>query len=764
MTVLGKGDPAYAAYYDNVRNVLGFYDDLNGIGSGPLTYVVVGWYSKREDDPLYEPKTKQEWLDKLDFMGWGLGTDDEEAARLVALEERTLGDREDVGLISVRDRDQFTVIDPTTGLTAPSPESAISSIASQLDVRLSSSYLFGRYWPRQLLCHGTVYDVPWGGSGGTFDSPDAGPPSEGSVKVAVGNTGGEAISALIADRRNQPNLERVLSAFHHGLLAQIQQPDGLGVLESFLHAEDFQSKPGGFYEDQIEQGDIFPDQSPTDKGKIKALIGRLYEAHSQITLDRDQGVKAPPATKSVGSQDKLRLAPETGGSYQGLRQQGPGQSVLRTYIPATFGQTSDKALAELNEEVRQRDETPANQQTAGNRRRLETVRRALPRFWEPRDPVVLLSETRRSFAHGEDGRLTDDETLACRLTGETVASVNIVMGKDRSGSLPARLSVGPYDLVQTVLPSGRIPPEAIDVYQEAVLLDLTSARVGANTVMERIGKGELDVIAPVDRYDRGPTDPETIAEKLQVEGSLLWNPYRDPEIGAQGVASISGVEGTAPVPFSIRPWMKPWTPLHLDWEVEFIPSPNLQRDWILDEHDFVPREGLEDAILEEEGTSCLYKGRTLLTPATSRVLANQLEKFIEQESSQVGLLADRVQEIPLGNIRQALRNIDVLATSLGGFHEMLLGLESEHAFFGVDDPIPTIDEPLAQNPDLPLFPVRAGHLKLRRLRIVDSFGQFHDVAPENLTTPARAEDMRTPVDTARTAVAPHVPDALGGVG
>ena len=79
---------------------------------------------------------------------------------------------------------------------------------------------------------------------------------------------------------------------------------------------------------------------------------------------------------------------------------------------------------------------------------------------------------------------------------------------------------------------------------------------------------------------------------------------------------------------------------------------------------------------------------------------------------------------------------------------MLIGLESEHAFFGVDDPIPTVEEPLTQDPDAPLFPVRAGHLKIRRLRIVDSFGQFHDIAEENLKNPARAEELETTVDPA----------------
>ncbi len=239
MTVLGKGDPAFAAYYDNVKNVLGFYDNLDDVETGPLTYVVTGWYSKKEDDPLFEPPTKQMWLDKLDFLGWSLGTDDEEAARLAELEKRARADQDTIGLNPFDRSEQFSVVDPNTGLLAPGPQSAIAAIASKSDVFLSPSYLFKQYWPRQLLCHAAAYDIPWGGAGGTFDSAKAGPPQPGSVKVSVGNTGAEAIGALIAKRRDFPNLERILTAFHQGALAQIQDPDGLPILETLLHADTF---------------------------------------------------------------------------------------------------------------------------------------------------------------------------------------------------------------------------------------------------------------------------------------------------------------------------------------------------------------------------------------------------------------------------------------------------------------------------------------------------------------------------------------------
>src|SRR5439155_14164359 len=59
-TAMGHGDASWAAYYDNVVNRLAFYDDLQGVGSGPLAYLVCGWFADPADDPL-----GQKWVKSL---------------------------------------------------------------------------------------------------------------------------------------------------------------------------------------------------------------------------------------------------------------------------------------------------------------------------------------------------------------------------------------------------------------------------------------------------------------------------------------------------------------------------------------------------------------------------------------------------------------------------------------------------------------------------------------------------------------------------
>ena len=56
--MLGTGDVSWAAYYDNVVNRLAFYDNLAGVQTGPLAYLLCGWYSNPAQDPLGDTNVK----------------------------------------------------------------------------------------------------------------------------------------------------------------------------------------------------------------------------------------------------------------------------------------------------------------------------------------------------------------------------------------------------------------------------------------------------------------------------------------------------------------------------------------------------------------------------------------------------------------------------------------------------------------------------------------------------------------------------------
>jgi len=71
----GWGDPSFAAYYPACKAVLGFHDSLqDGIAPGHLlTYLVIGWYSDANKDPLHpggKPDSVESCTERLASLLW----------------------------------------------------------------------------------------------------------------------------------------------------------------------------------------------------------------------------------------------------------------------------------------------------------------------------------------------------------------------------------------------------------------------------------------------------------------------------------------------------------------------------------------------------------------------------------------------------------------------------------------------------------------------------------------------------------------------
>ncbi len=820
LTVLGEGDPAFTAYYDNVQHILGFHDPLDDVSHGPVSYLVSGWYSRAEDDPLYSPNTSQAWFDKLAELGWSLGDEDENATRerLAKAAQEARERLSEAGLvarvddpqdyaISVLDVPQVDLqmahystysmrggvagapIDERTRFSASDDISvggidtgrvetqyqaapAIGAIAASVgQMTWSDQYIFRNYWPRQTLCHATLYDIRWNGRGGSYDHAGAGTPGDDAVTLAIGNTGIEALAALVAKQRNKPNLEKILAAFHYDLLNEIQDPDGLAQLESLLHAEDFESKTGGFVVDTIEQGDLFP----RDSGDVAREVVHIRDFWLP-TYSFTEAVPSSPASELLASavaidrgtsskEKALKWASTmkaddsaTGYLGTGIRveksyQSQPLRAQRGSFVEATARIDASVADVIQGAKLKQRP------------RKTVAFRRARPRYWEPHEPVILLKGAGRSCKHGEDSKLSEDGKLPCRITGETVRGLcpNIAMGTIRGGkkqgSVRTRITVA--DIATDDLRSGQMPIEIGHLYAEAVLLDQTNAPLMADVMVERKQRGELDKLILGASHLQN-VQPQTITRdtatlKVQVEQTLLWNSYVDPVIDSQALAAVSGLEGKPPVPFALEAWHRPWTPLHLDWEVEWVPSPGLERDWKLGENDFEPQPGTEDTAAEGAGGTPV-SGRTLLTPAVAEVLAGSLTKFLEEERDGANE-ASPAQERALAEIRDVVRNLDLIATRLDGFNDWLLGQVKEHRFFAKDGE--GVDPNLLSDSASPLAgvepqPLRAGHMRIRRLRVVDAFGQFHDVSENRRDNAIKAADMRSPSHPELVRLPPRV--------
>lgn len=738
MTALGEGEPAYAAYYDNVENQLGFHDKLGDVSQGPLAYLVAGWYSNKADDPLYSPATETQWLNKLKELGWALGKDNKAAlAEWAGTEYGRIMTWMRTGLDSDYTKSESFKF---YGAKAASPKaeaptaSAASSDVSRYtnppmadltdlthDLIIAEDSGFMKYWPRQVMCHAMTYSVPWGGREGDYDVASAGKPDPESIQVAVGHTGVEALSALLAEQSDNRRVERIFNAYHYGMLPELQQPDGLAFLESMLHAADFESRPGGFVTETIKQGDAFPNLSSSEANKVT-----LFDDPS--TSRKDDAAAA---------------------HYRTFGRKGT-KFYKEKRIKRTFAfSRKDIALAR-DDQKRSRD--PGYFQRKPNPRKTVTVRRAMPRYWAPKDPVILFSRARRSYKHGEDSHRGPEGKLPCRFTDETISGAHVMIGRrfPTGQEQPEKIyrEVSPEFISEAGVQTGQVPPEVERLFHEALFLDLDNAAIAAEQYRRERENGDLERAYPSGTYQLDDLSEADYAQRYQVQVTLDKNMLVNPELDAQTFAVFDGKQGRAPAEFSQKPWRRPWNPVHFDWEVEYIPSSNRNQDWQLDEHDYEAEDAADHAAQNRQGIR--YRGSTLLTPAVSRTIADCLVKFLEDEENETTDLADPFQETSLADIASALEKLDIAAGSLSGFHDYLMAQVDDFEFHPlVDDegrPVsaPSLEEKESnkRSLDLPRFDVRAGHLKITRLRIVDTFGQYVDLPQAQLAGAIKAEDSQ----------------------
>jgi hypothetical protein len=724
LTVVGKGDPAYTAYYDNVQGMLGFHDPLEGVASGPLTYLVIGWYSHPQDDPLYSPASQAAYNQKLNELRFSLG--DEANTRLQDAAEKARERLQSVGL-------EATVLSPEAyrfvsfeSLFAPraatavfgAQTSALSSAIAFTEGRMQidrsveidpgitrlglisglriGTYLniFTRYWARQLLCHGLTYEVPWGNGGGRYNVGRVGVPHPASVEVAIGNTGLAALAAALADRSGQRDAEELLIGFQYGLLQQLDDPDGLAALEALLHAEDFDARPGEIAVDMIEEGDLLSVETPP-------------LPRTPVDLDRKQ-----------------------------IDQRGIGNAQINfAFEPAIMRARTD-SISELTYRVLA-DKLDIEAPIKRKPRATVPFRRAMPRYWSPKDPVVMLIGAGRSAKHGEDGRFSPDGRLICRLTDETIKAIapRFFFLND-----PYHEAISARDLTASWVASGQVPYEVAQLFEEAVLLDTASAPVAAPIL-----QGRLRTVGQTYTID------ELINDFTWTQTAVLQRAFSN-QIDEQTLAAFLNGDGTFPSPIAVRPWHQPWTPLHLDWEVAWYPSPNQARDWSLKEVDL--EFSGQDRGLEAE--PFIYRGRSLLTPGAAQTAAARVAKFLQDEQNNLSDLATPEQEQRLLGVRDALHNLDVLSTPLAGLHGLLIGNEEKLFFTRAEDDVPDVEHTATPVEVDRIFSSRAGHLRLTRLRVVDAFGQAVEIDPTQLNAPIRAEALITPGHADAITLAPRI--------
>ena len=273
-----------------------------------------------------------------------------------------------------------------------------------------------------------------------------------------------------------------------------------------------------------------------------------------------------------------------------------------------------------------------------------------------------------------------------------------------------------------------LPAPAAALAAEQILLD-----PGWASEISRLVGGEVDL------------------EALQTRQRMIWGDYHEAHVTVAAMTAAAGFIGVRPSPHSVEAWAQPWAPLYLCWRVSWYPTTYPEAgdpdqslpDWRFDglDHEWTGVGGFDT----ERAVN--LQGRTLLHATGTRALQRNLEALYEFEGAGDLNAADRQW---LETLRNHLESADLLSQSLAGFHDQLIQrdplqyydppAEIRELLGDVERqaPVPFLNGASASH----FYPVRAGHFRLRRLWIVDAFGQVFDPIKERGQTPESFTPLR----------------------
>ncbi len=723
LTALGYGDLSWAGFFDNTQNRLAFYDNLNDVTAGPIAYLVCGWYSDPEHDPLGSSTVHSlaEFYARMKELGWTLPAGDIEHARTAAARHVIAAKSVGLPVSTLRANVRLNRFDDVGVVSGD------NVVVDTFDPPSGTYTSDGTWWPQMSLLHGAVVGIGWPGIGwegnptGVWDppvvlisrptptagEPVGGPPDPSSMKVVIGNTVTEAMARLAANDQTPADETRILEAFQLNALHTLNEADGAAQVDSLLHAKAFGSLPGGEVTETIFQPPTSTVQPPPADPPTP----------TPGVFDRFEHVTSTTATAVLNNVD-LPPVPEA-------RVRTPKAQT------AEFLSQVQLISGDLSHVVEQHLISPPPEPEPG---KFIEVRRALPRFFHPTDPVVLIQGGKATFKH-KSNSFSKDGLLYCRLSGDCATQVSCP-APTATGAGGGRVSVQGADLLERGIENGGVPPECEDLLRELAVLDPGTSIAAARTAAGTAASGGV---------------VQGLAQNFLVE-QTAWHATRDPRVDHGPLISLSGITGCLPSPIAVSLPAHPWNPLRLDCRVEYLPSAGGVDDWELDEIDYRLKT-------VNAGTPVVFENSSLLTQGANNIVAAAIRKAVEQSASvggsgitqpgkQVAFFsafaekalsvfqqmtpatfntADNtvpaVDRLPLDDIASALSDMDVLTGGLDGFINFLRG---GFATDGADGPGP--NDPF---PDK-FFHMRGGFLRITKLRLIDGFGQFLDL----LQTPA----------------------------
>jgi hypothetical protein len=687
------GSLSWLASYANIGNVMALYDPLTDVTSGSVSYAMLGWYQPASFDPLLGV-TQQDPQGFTDQATW--------AALMQSLSCIIPGSN--AGLTAAQNAWTAWLhvhpnIDPG-GL--PAAQQALAA---------------------QNVCHGFVYGLPW--QGPTPAYPRAAILSNsGTISMAVGGTGIEAIAAWMAQILGNPKAEDLLLALGEDLVFTYGSDPAAFAQESLTRRYGKTTGETQWLVALVEgqqpgTGDVLQ-SIPLTQDQTAALTA-LNAA--QVALDAATRTFATVLWELFALVWKYTV---DGVSYryqtliqlcvtrlQGLQQTQQRQSTAR-----------DTALSNLRTLL-------------GAGYTISSV--PAPRFMQGEAPTLLIAGAASSSAYQSQPSDTD---LPCRFTGQTLTGLEVV---DPANKLPNLTEITAAQMLAAVsVPVGNaLPKEYPDLVGEWMLLDTGNGQWMATLLYANAG---------VTNYTA--QDLVGLTKTVQTLQTLPTNSRISGPLSPVSLGDVAGFVGTMPPGLCALPYSPAWVPLFIDWQTNWSPSAGsaagMLTDWTLSGYSYSWQgTGVSP-------TAQTYTGRTLLNTAVASQFAASLENFVNSAglsvlpSYQASLLQQAAACMPQYDIiTQALSGQDgyfitrasaITGLSYSGgdpsFNAVVNG------YLAQTESLAPVPGTLSQPPGF--YPLRSGHIAIQQLWVVDGFGQVLVPSQAQPILPIRSESVMTP--------------------
>ncbi len=728
LTAIGYGDPGFAAYYPDCRSVFGFHDNFSDLvnyksNKYKLSYMVIGWYSdlKNSASKQSSPDTllkqackegKEKVEEYLEAMNWFVADN----------------------------------IDP-----------------ENLD---------------QIVCSGIVQDVNWGPEKPYIkDEKDL---EISFANIAVGNTPDEGLSAVLPhiDKNEEPTKEteqnaRLIETLQMDYLDKTNQVDASSQLEEAMHKNTFNAESTGIIwsitsiEDGKENLEVkeIRKHFAEDLNELNSLQSKYNQFINSLSLQKKQTffdwwkfMKVLYLDKSDKTQNDLKI-------------KGIGPSDIKDYVKAQIKDIDLNKEEELLKDISSKYEALESQ--LGDEFTLKTI--GASRFYKPNEPVMVLASEELKPATKRYGkhRLINKKSFASADIDSEKIFKSLIKNRyiDEEGNILDKFS-------QLEDPSGLIFTMDVDINDKEIVFDILknadSNKLECRVETQLISSFKVKFNKKIIKIDSTvlpknsknklipPVSDKLLAELFFIDYShskVLAEKLSSSEEDKKSLLDLIKKEQTDSSKFHkecltgklLNQWNKPWYPIFMHWEVSYWPFEknvsqledkihiqNYKRNFIInnfelseDTIDFTNKNNKWEEFQQN------YQGICILTP-------HAVKKLKDQASV---LSNDIITELV-----KPLKNVNVLSQSLSGFNDALL-MQDQTMQFDVHDPLAktrrerdfhekvkdVVDkyDDSSPDPNKNFNPIRAGFMKIEKIEIVDTFGQYRRVNPSR-TYPGRS--------------------------